>query len=136
VYILWGLNENPFFKDIYATTHQLTSEIVLRSNNAFVFESSLDNYFYPSASEGLPASFIRWNAAFHYLFLKDKSAVLKLTVFDLLNRNQDITRIVTENLISDQKVTTLRRFLLLTFTYNIRNFGARKTGGRDRLLRI
>lgn len=135
-YILKGLNDNSFFNDVSATTHQLTSEFVFRLKNSFVFESSLDNFFYPSISNDIHGSFARWNAAVHYSFLKQESATLKLTVFDILNTNQDITRMVTENYISDRTIMTLRRFLLLTFTYNIKNFSARKTGGRDRLLRF
>jgi hypothetical protein len=46
-----------------------------------------------------------------------------LSVFDLLNQNQSITRTTTENYIEDVNTKVLKRYFMLTFTLNLKNFG-------------
>ncbi len=55
--------------------------------------------------------------------LKDRKGELKLSVFDLLKQNQSITRNVTETYIQDISNEVLTQYFMLTFTYNLRNFG-------------
>jgi hypothetical protein len=61
-------------------------------------------------------------------FLND-NAEIKLSVYDLLNQNQSITRNVAANYIEDSRTNVLQRYLLLTFTYNLRSFGGSSGGG-------
>ncbi len=98
-----------------------------------VWESSLDYTYNPQVAAGIQKSAYRWNAAVNLLFLKQDKGQLKLSVYDLLNQNISVNRSVRENFIQDTETIILRRYFLLTFTYNIRNFGG-KVGGKDRLL--
>ena len=83
---------------------------------------------------GLPKSNLLLNAGLTYLFLKDDRGQLKISVFEILNRNNGYYRYASQNYILDQQSNVLQRYGLLTFTYNIRNMGApRKLGGRDRM---
>jgi hypothetical protein len=68
-----------------------------------------------------------WNSSFSKLIFKKKQGEIKLAVSDLLNKNKGISQ--TANAFSIQQTTTtvLRRYVLLTFTYNIRNFAGRNT---------
>ena len=92
------------------------------------------------ANSGLSAGFNQkyglWNAAVGKKFLKNQAGELKLSVFDLLKQNQSIVRTVTTSYIEDAQNQVLQRYFLLTFTYNLKNFGtpaksAGRTGGRD-----
>ena len=65
-------------------------------------------------------------------FLKEDKGQLKLSVFDLLNQNINVYRYTSESSISDSQTTTLRRYFMLSFIYNIRNFSGGKVGGKDR----
>lgn len=56
-------------------------------------------------------------------FLDDKLEV-KLSAFDALNQNAAISRSVTSTYIEDLQTVVLRRYVLLTLTYNLRSFGA------------
>jgi hypothetical protein len=47
----------------------------------------------------------------------------RLSVFDLLGQNRSVSRTVSELFVDDNRNTALGRFLMLTFTYNFRNFG-------------
>jgi hypothetical protein len=57
-------------------------------------------------------------------FLANQKGELKLSVFDLLKQNQSISRNVTETYIEDIQNQVLQQYFMLTFTYNLRNFGA------------
>lgn len=59
-------------------------------------------------------------------FLKAKSGLLKLSVYDIFNKNVGINRTNNLNYIQDERVTTLSRYVLLTFTYKIRRFGGKR----------
>lgn len=87
-----------------------------------VFNSNLDHLLYTGLSEDFNQSFILWNASLGYKFLKDRSLELKASVFDILDQNNSISRNVTETYIEDEETTILRRYFLLTLSYNIRSF--------------
>jgi hypothetical protein len=69
-----------------------------------------------------------WNASVAKSFLKNKRAEVKLTAFDLLNRNIGITRSANQSYIVDQRYNVLNRYFLLSFTYSLNKSGL-KTGG-------
>ena len=89
------------------------------------------------ANSGLAAGFNQkyglWNAAVGKKFLKNQAGELKLSVFDLLKQNQSIVRTVTTSYIEDAQNQVLQRYFLLTFTYNLKNFGApaKQNGNRN-----
>jgi hypothetical protein len=60
-------------------------------------------------------------------FLKNQKGELKLSVFDLLRQNRSVVRNVTETYIEDVQNQVLRQYFMLTFTYNLRNFGTAAT---------
>ena len=58
-------------------------------------------------------------------FLKDKKGELKLTAFDVLKQNVSFSRGISDDGLSifTQRNQVLTQYFLLTFTYNLRNFG-------------
>jgi hypothetical protein len=88
----------------------------------FVFNSNVTNNAYQGLSAGLDQSIWYWNAGLGYKFLKDESLELKVTAFDILNRNNSIRRDITETYIEDSEVNVLRRYFLFSVTYRISQF--------------
>lgn len=82
-------------------------------------------------AEGYNAKVPLWNASISKLFLKFDRGELKLSVFDLLNKNQGIVRNTNQNYIEDQVNRVLNRFFLLSFTYSLNKMSAieEKRGG-------
>lgn len=67
-----------------------------------------------------------WGGSIGYKFLKNRAAEFKISVFDLLTRNNSITRNVTESYVEDLQNSALRKYILFTFTYNLKKFGEKE----------
>lgn len=70
-----------------------------------------------------------WNASVSKQFLTNNRAELKLSAYDLLNKNVDVTRNADRNYIEDVRSTILKRYFMLTFTYNLSKVGAQNGAG-------
>lgn len=90
-------------------------------SSSWVLNSDLNYTNYQGLGSGFNQDFFLWNAAVAYKFMK-KMAEIKLSVFDLLNQNNSISRSVTETYIEDTRSIVLNRYFMVTFTYNIRKF--------------
>ncbi|BAV09622.1 Carboxypeptidase regulatory-like domain-containing protein [Filimonas lacunae] len=71
-----------------------------------------------------------WNASIAKSFLKNKRAEIKLSVYDLLNKNIGITRTASQSQIVDQRYNVLNRYFLLGFTYSLNKSGLKQMGPR------
>ncbi|WP_169788230.1 TonB-dependent receptor [Rufibacter tibetensis] len=90
--------------------------------NGFVYRTELNHQFNAGLSAGYDNSYLLWNMSLSKKVFADKSGEISLSVNDLLEQNNSITRNVTELYIEDVQSSILQRFLMLTFTYSIKNF--------------
>ncbi len=63
-------------------------------------------------------SLIKWNAGVSKSFLKDRSLIAAFTVNDILNQNVGFTRSAYNNYITDRTFLTIRRYCMLSLTWN------------------
>lgn len=89
----------------------------------FVFRTDLSHQYYSGLSAELDPNYILWNASIGRKLFKDKRGEIQLTVFDLLKQNTSVQRNVTEVYIEDVQTQVLQQYFMLTFTYQLRNFG-------------
>jgi hypothetical protein len=124
---------DPSFKNIKVFTHYLENELIVRWPAKLVWETNLIYRYNDQVAPGNPKENILVNAAVTLLMFKGDVGLLKLSVFDLLDRNNGLYRYTNQNQIIDQETNVLQRYTSLSFTYNIRNMGAaKKVGGKDR----
>lgn len=64
-----------------------------------------------------------WNASISKQMLNFNRGELKFSVKDILNENIGINRNANQNYIEDSRVNSLRRFFMLSFTYNLTKTG-------------
>lgn len=125
---------DPAFTNLHVVNHYAEGELIVRWPKKLVWETNVAYRYTSQVAPGLPKDNVLWNAAVTFLMLKDDRGMLKLSVFDLLNRNNGLFRFASQNQIVDQQTNVLQRYAMLTFTYNIRNIGMpKKVGGKDRL---
>ncbi|MNJ86635.1 hypothetical protein D3C87_41390 [compost metagenome] len=80
---------------------------------------------YAGLGSGFNQTIMLWNGGVGYKLLKQKQLELRVSVFDIMNNNNSITRNVTESYIEDVKSNVLNRYYMVTLTYNLRNFGTK-----------
>jgi hypothetical protein len=68
---------------------------------------------------------VLWNMSIGKKFLKKQAADLRLTIYDLLRQNSNISRSVSGTNTEDTRTNTTKSYIMLNFTYNIRSFGKR-----------
>jgi len=78
-----------------------------------------------------------WNARISKQMLHFNRGELKISVNDVLNKNLQLNRSTNQNYIEDSKVNSLRRFILVSFTYSLSKTGLNKerTGGPKMITR-
>ena len=103
--------------------HSTGAQLNLLSKKGWFLQQEVSGQYYSGLSQGFNQSYWLWNASLGKKFLKNQMGELKLSVFDLLNQNQSITRNVTETYIEDVQNTVLRQYFMLSFSYKLRNFG-------------
>jgi len=74
-------------------------------------------------AEGFNTAIPIWNANFSKFFLKNKRAEIKMSAFDLLNKNIGISRNVSQNQIVDRSYNVISQYFMLTFTYSLQKSG-------------
>ena len=72
-----------------------------------------------------------WRASLTKYLLKHKRGQLRFSAFDLLNKNQGINRSSSFNYIQEERIATLSRYFMVSFTYNLSQFGSSGGSGID-----
>ncbi|WP_460975938.1 TonB-dependent receptor domain-containing protein [Spirosoma knui] len=85
----------------------------------WLLQTDLNHQDYRGLSATFNQSYTIWNASFGKKVLPDQRGELKLTVFDLLNQNNSISRNVTDTYFEDTQSLALRQYGMLTFTYKL-----------------
>ncbi|WP_224999660.1 TonB-dependent receptor [Cesiribacter sp. SM1] len=84
-------------------------------------ESDLAHQYYGSFAGSDAQNYMLLNAGIGKRMFNNRGE-LSLYAYDLLNQNTDIQRNITEAYIESVQTDVLNRYLMLRFTYNIRNF--------------
>jgi outer membrane receptor protein involved in Fe transport len=111
------------------------SRLKLTANpyKGLVLQTEYTNTYYSGLTSAFNQSISLWNAAIGYKFLKNKQAELRLTVYDLLNQNNSVSRTNTDSYIQDSQTNVLNRYYMLTFTYNFKKYFPKKEQSESEL---
>lgn len=88
----------------------------------FFVQNSITYQNYNGISSNINNQYTLWNFNFGKKILKKKNAEIKLSCYDILDQNKSLNRSVTANYIEDSNTEVLRKYFMLSFTYNLRNF--------------
>ncbi len=101
---------------------RLTGRLVLSGWKGWVLENQVNYDQYVGLGAGFDQDALVWNAALGHKFLKNDALELRLTAYDLLNRNVSVGREVSDTFIQNTVTNMLQRYFMLTLTFNLRAF--------------
>jgi hypothetical protein len=99
----------------------LTKKLIVRTNISAQFRQKDPRF--PTRN-----NFTRWNADITHRFMKENKLELKLALFDILNQNRGYDRNFSSYSFTETYFNTLRRFWVLSATWNFNKNGKPSTG--------
>jgi Outer membrane protein beta-barrel family/Carboxypeptidase regulatory-like domain len=114
-------------------TNYLTRVYGADVTNYLPFDIVLNQSFNYTINEGRAAGYNTavpiWNASFSKFFMKNKRAEIKISAFDILDRNVGVSRNVSQNQIVDQSYNVINQYFIIGFTYSLQKSGLAGSGG-------
>jgi hypothetical protein len=95
-----------------------------------IFNNTFNYTINTGRADGYNINMPIWNASMAKGFLKNSRAEIKFSVFDLLDKNQGVSRSANQNYIEDTRYNVLQRYFLLTATYRLNKAGSTASGAR------
>ena len=114
---------NKYFSHSYSLdiTYTILKKINISSDFDYITNSG--------RSDGFNQNIPLWNASAAMFLFKKKNGELRFSVYDIINQNKSINRIIGDNYIEDTYTAVLKRFCLLSFVYNLNKFGGKAPKG-------
>ncbi len=90
------------------------------------YRTEFNHQYYDGLSSSFDNNYILWNMSIGTNILKDDRGEISLSVFDILNQNNSVSRTTTETYIQDTQTQVLQRYVMINFRYNIQAFKAKE----------
>ena len=87
-----------------------------------VLQGDLTHNYDGGLSDSYDPNTVSLNMSFGVKFFSDNRAELRLSVYNLLSQNSNISRLTTDYYLQEYSTNVIGRYFLLTFMYNLRSF--------------
>ena len=104
-------------------TQTLTADVFYQLPARFVLTSDLWYCTNTGRAAGYNQRAALWNVGLARQFFANKQGELKLEVYDLLHQNRSVVSNTAETYVEDVRSRVLQQYFMLSFTYNLRQFG-------------
>jgi hypothetical protein len=88
----------------------------------FILQNEINHQYDNGLSSSYNRNTVLWNLSFGKKLFANDNGEIRLSVYDLLNKNTNIQHNITDSYTEDVRSNTLGRYYLLSFIYNIREF--------------
>lgn len=106
-------------------SHRLKMEMTNYFGDNWVVGNDFDYNTNSNIADGFKKSFYFWNASVGYTFFQ-KQLTAKVKVYDLLNQNQSVQRLIADTYIEDRDDLILRRYVMFSLTLKLNKFGGKE----------
>jgi hypothetical protein len=120
----WGISNTKY--DLNQAQNQqilntkYSADLNLKFAKSVFLNSKLNYHIYKNERFGFNQDVPIWNTSIYKIVGKDKKAEIRLSAYDLLNRNLGVQQSAYQNFVSQSRTQTLGRYFMLSFTYNMR----------------
>jgi hypothetical protein len=135
----FGVNASVSYNNAkYSVQQDLNTEYFSQTYSAdisytmlknLILSTDFDYYINSGRSEGYNQTLPLWNGSIARQLFKKKNGEIKFSVNDILNQNRSIGRTIGDNYVEDTRTVVLKRYFLLTFTYNLNRAGTNQQPG-------
>lgn len=131
----WGVTNSRFSvnttQNMRILNHTYGATMNIKLPKEFFINTNLDYRIFINNRFNLDQRLPIMNASIYKILGKAKKAELRLSLYDAFNRNLGINQFANQNFVSQEKVQTLARYAMLSFTYNMRgmNTTLKRRGG-------
>ena len=87
-----------------------------------IYRMDVNHQLNTGLAEGFDNSFVLMNMSVGKKLFNNERGEMSLHVYDLFGQNNNIRRNITDTFIEDRQSNVLQRYVMLTFTYNLRRF--------------
>ena len=100
-------------------------DLTLKLSGDTYLNTGLNYRIYKNERFGFDQRIPIWNASLYHILGKAKKAEIRLSSFDMLNRNISISQSAGQNYVQEERIQSLARYFMLSFTYNMRGVSAK-----------
>lgn len=117
---LSSASSQPYGTQVYGAEFEwyLPLGFAIKTDGTYTINSKRTN--------GYNIKYFIWNASVSKAFLRKQNLILSFEANDMLNQNINANRVVSSNVITDNKTKIISRYLLLRLTYKFSNSTAKE----------
>jgi len=127
-YVSYDINKSTntlpgsFNSDIKTTAVSIDGRFFLLKNRTMTIGYSGSKNYITGINSNVTKNPLVINAYLEQEFFKRKNGILRVSAFDLLDQNNFVNRVITQNSITDTKTNALSRYFLVSFVLNLQKW--------------
>ncbi|QRR01006.1 TonB-dependent receptor [Dyadobacter sandarakinus] len=131
----WNINDTKYSintnQDQTIINSNYNADLNVKMPKEIFFNARLNFRTYKNNQFGFNQKQPILNLSVYKLILKNKKGEIRLTAYDVFKKNLGISQFTNQNFYTERRVSTLSRYFMLTFTYNMRGMSAsvKRNGG-------
>jgi hypothetical protein len=114
------------FRNTSSNAWSLTNNINIDLTKRLILKYDIDYTINKGLANGVSQNPVLINASLEQLLFKRKNGILRLSAYDLLKQNTNISRSINNGFTTDTRTNRLTRYFMLTFTYRLQKFAGRQ----------